>query len=210
MGIRWNDGKKQYIKDDGSAVTDKELKSLLKLHLEDGKTRVNQIGEKLLTQKISLLEWQLRTREELKELHLANLLLARGGKNNVTSKDYAELGRTLKNEYKHLRDFTKDLNRGYNIKNGQNYEITKKGFFDRLNKYVKASEISYEKGLKNNHIETDYKYAQRFLNSTTPCVECSSYAALGVIDIVELILPKEACSCGSRCKCTVEYYTDKP
>lgn len=195
--ITWNQDKKVYQYPSGKVVNDKTLANLLLLHQYDAETKVTAIGKRLIDKEISLLQWQLDTRQALKELHLANLLLARGGKKNATAKDYAQLGVKLKSEYKYLREFTKDLKAG---------RVSEDQFYDRLSKYILSSETSYSRGVKQNYIDMGYLFAERQLNSQVPCKDCPAIAMLGIVSIEDLILPKEQCACGSRCRCSIIYY----
>lgn len=208
--ISWNQKTKRYYFDDGNkktVITQKALDKLTELHIQDSTNQLEKLGKGLINNELTLLQWQLQSKEVLRELHLANMLLARGGKNNVTNVDYLAVGRTLKSEYKYFQQFARDVNRGYSVNdNGQKIMLTQARFLDRLSKYALSSRVSYEKGIETNMSETGYTHSQRFLNSSIPCITCPRYSALGMQPIGVLPLPKTQCQCGSRCKCEIRYY----
>jgi hypothetical protein len=211
--ISWNPStKRYYFEEHGKkkAIPAKAVEKLTELHITDSSNKLTKLANELIDGKISLLSWQIASKQTLKELHLANMLLARGGKKNIRTNDYLAVGRILKVEYRYFQQFAKDIQRGYSTNaEGVKTYMTKARLLDRVKKYALSSKVSFEKGIEINMSETGFTHCRRYLNSRIPCPTCPEYAHMGLQLIGKLPLPKTQCVCGSRCRCSIKYFKGK-
>lgn len=195
--------------DTGRLLSQKAADAITRRRTDYAIAEVRSLGNKLIDGRISLEDWQKETALSLKSLSIGQLELARGGKRYTFGNDYLAAGRALKDQYRYLRQFAIDIDRGYSIrKDGTQQQMTEARFLARLDMYVeKAAKLSEQIGQQANALKNGKLYMQRFLGATDRhCSECLSYASKGIQAIGLLPLPTEACTCRSRCKCRVEYY----
>jgi hypothetical protein len=168
---------------------------------------IQQLGNLLIQDQISLKAWQESTMQALKTLRLHQLVLAKGGLAQTFAVDYLAVGRDLKSDYTYLRAFAEDIQRGYTIgKDGQQRPMTIARFQQRLNLYAKKGRTSFEQGVQARQLEQGDQYMYRTLGFTDRhCADCVRYKAAGVVSIGALPLPGENCQCGGNCRCSVVY-----
>lgn len=77
--------------------------------LEDEATDLMQ---RLTDGKISIQLWEREMQEVLRNAHISDYLLARGGRHSLTAADRAIIGAQLDAQYRHLRGFTRTLIEG--------------------------------------------------------------------------------------------------
>ena len=71
--------------------------------------------------------------------------------------------------------------------------------------YADSSKVSFFRGKSRSAKEAGYTPAKRFLGIAEHFPDCLRYHARGVVPISELVLPSQACVCGSQCRCNVLY-----
>jgi hypothetical protein len=208
--FRWDNKINRYrYNDTGRLLSPVAANAITQRRTDAATAEIRGLGESLIGGKISLEDWQRQTAVALKSLSIGQLELSRGGKRYTYGNDYLAVGRALKDQYRYLRQFAIDLNRGYSVrKDGTQQEMTEARFKARLDMYAeKAAKLSTEIGKQANAFKDSKAYMQRHLGATDRhCAECLLYASQGIRPIGTLPLPTEACTCRSRCKCYVEYF----
>jgi hypothetical protein len=191
----------------GRFINAHQLKSLQERNIELIGANIQQLGDLLIQDQITLKAWQESTMQALKTLRLHQMVLAKGGLKQTFAVDYLSVGRSLKEDYTYLRSFAEDIQRGYTIgKDGQQKPITIKQFQARLNLYVQKGRTSFEHGSQARKLEQGDRYMYRTLGFTDRhCADCVRYQAAGVVSIGVLPVPGENCQCGGNCRCSVFY-----
>ncbi len=166
------------------------------------------IGSLLQNDRLSLESWQRTTAYTIRELHLQSYLLARGGKAQMTPEDYLVVARELKKQYRYLRTFAEDINRGYSIdKNGKQVPMTVARFEQRLKLYAKSGRAAANLAEDQSNRKAGKVAMSRHLGSTDRhCSSCVSYASAGIQPIGALPMPCQQCECGNNCLCSVKWY----
>lgn len=183
-------------KDSGKYVSAEAVRNLTEKHIDQLKTDVNTIADKLIEGKINVTTWEETTAKALKDLHIANFTLGRGGLKQVSQRDYGIIGSELKKEYQYLRGFSQDILAG---------KMTREQFRDRVSKYVDSSYGTYELGRAESHRDAGYNWERRIRNAALSCEECVTYAARGWQPLSSLPNIGDECECKSRCRCHKEY-----
>lgn len=158
--------------------------------------KIKQSSNQLVQGKIGLVRWQFDMRQTIKKAHLRQAIFAKGGINQMTPEDYLAIARNLKQEYRYLRLFAKDIRDG---------KVSEAQFMARSQLYAQKARSSGEIMKQRIARQSGYQYMQRFLQSDRSCPDCVSYAGKGKVLIGELPLPTEQCQCRANCKCRVEY-----
>lgn len=184
-------------KDSGRLAPQSAVEALTRKRIDTIKQDLGTLNDLLVQRKLSLESWQQATAQTLKELHIENLLLGKGGLGNTTNLDYLAVGRQLKEEYRYLRGVADDLTQG---------KMTEAQFKARMDLYANKSRVSFEAGKQQARIESGLKSMRRHRGKTErSCADCVAYAAQGWQLIGSLPLPTVACKCGPNCDCWVEY-----
>ena len=186
-------GKGQYIS--ATAVLE-----LTEKYIDQLKTDVSTVADKLVEGKITVATWEETTAKTLKELHLNSYALGKGGVAQMSSRDYGIIGSELRSEYEYLRGFSQDILKG---------ELSEAQLRDRLSLYIDAAYSSYERGRFESHRSNGYNWERRYRNSAQSCSSCVVYAARGWQPLGSQPHIGEACECGNRCRCHKEYSKDR-
>lgn len=159
--------------------------------------KIKQSSNQLVQGKIGLVRWQFNMRQTLKNAHLRHAIMAKGGASQMTPEDYLAVGRNLKQEYRYLRLFARDIRDG---------KVSEAQFMARSQMYAQKARSSGEIMRSRVAKQAGLKYMQRFLyGGDRSCPDCVQYAGQGKVLIGELPLPTEQCQCRANCKCRVEY-----
>lgn len=146
---------------------------------------------------VTLADWQRQLALLLKQLHLGQFILGRGGIKHTTPADFLEVARILKGEYRYLDGFGQDLAAGrLSVAQAQ----------ARTKLYLAKSRLSFWAGQQQAQSQGPMPTEmRRLLAPVIHCAECESYARAGWVPIGTLPMPTVDCSCRSNCRCSVEY-----
>ena len=193
----WDTKSQRYrYKDSGKYVSAEAVRNLSEKYIDQLKDDLGTIADKLIQGKINVATWEETTAKALKELHINQFLLGRGGLKQVTSRDYGVIGAELKKEYQYLRGFSQDILAG---------KMTREQFRDRVSKYVDSSYGIYELGRAEAHRGAGYNWERRIRNTAVSCDSCVVYAARGWQPLGTLSAIGSECECRARCRCHKEY-----
>ena len=67
------------------------------------------LTDDLYNKRITIQQWQSQFREGLKNQYVAQYLVAKGGRENMTQEDWGRLGGLLKNQYQFHSRFARDI-----------------------------------------------------------------------------------------------------
>jgi hypothetical protein len=87
--------------------------------------------------KISVQEWTLGFRQQVKTTYLDEYILARGGRNNMTQADWGRVGQMVKTQYQYQAQFAADVAAG---------KLTEPQIAARSSMYINSATQAYEKG----------------------------------------------------------------
>lgn len=161
------------------------------------KTRLQGHTRLLLNEKITLREWEKRFAESLKESHIRMSALGAGGKDRLTNSHFGSIGGILRQEYRYLNRFAKQIKKG---------NFSEKYILNRASLYANSTRRSFYKGEQIARAIAGVKYARRILDPQAQhCVECPMYSTPGYVPIEEIVPPGQACRCGGKCRCRIIY-----
>lgn len=168
----------------------------LKVRLQ-GHTRL------LLSEKISLSDWEQRMAESIKESHLRMTMLGAGGKNRVSNAHFGAVGASLRSEYRYLHLFANQISRG---------ELTAKRILSRAGSYAASTRKSFYKGEQLSRAIAGVKLAKRDLDPLARhCPDCLGHSTNGEwLPIEMVVVPGHRCQCAGRCRCSIYYKMGDP
>lgn len=184
----------------GQYISTAAVLKLTERYIDQLKTDVSTVADKLIEGKISVATWEETTAKALKNAHVAAYSLGKGGIGRLQSRDYGIIGNQLRSEYEYLRGFSQDILKG---------ELSEAQLRDRLSLYIDAAYGSYERGRFESHRSNGYNWERRYRNSAQSCSSCVGYAARGWQPLGSQPHVGEACECGNRCRCHKEYSKER-
>lgn len=163
---------------------------------------VAQASELLLADKLSVAEWVTAFRKQLKIEYSQEYLLGRGGIGQMTQSDYGRIGGLLRDQYRYLDRFAKEVAEG-NLSPGQ--------IRYRSDLYAKAAREAYERGLAVASKEAGNDEEIWILDPAVEnCPGCVGFAGLGWVKIEDNAYDgaypgSGATVCLTNCHCHIEY-----
>ena len=152
--------------------------------------------DRFLQGKIQLQTWQRRVAYELKQGHIVNFTVGKGGRAQMTFSDWGKLGNALKNQYRYLNNFAQA------IKNGQ---LTAGQIKYRVGLYSQSVRSSYFSGLTATKAASGYTLERRRTTASDPCDRCVDVETWGWQPIGTVPDPGTDCKGLTNCRCFKEY-----
>jgi hypothetical protein len=121
----------------GTFVSQSQMVTLRDSFINEQKQRTNSWAAELANGRITVQQWTLLMRDEIKNNHIAQYLLAHGGRDTMTPADWGRLGQTIRQQYQYLQKFAEDIASG-NLTEGQ--------IAARARMYVESSSQSFGQG----------------------------------------------------------------
>jgi hypothetical protein len=136
----WNQGSKRYHnKKTGEFIGQKKMVEKRDIFTDRQKSRIadQELTEKLANGEITIQRWILRQREIVKQTFVDQYVMGKGGRNNMTQRDWGRVGNMLKDQYGYLQNF------GQKIADG---ELSVAQIRNRSQMYISSSAQAFEKG----------------------------------------------------------------
>lgn len=121
----------------GTFVSVEDLTGARQVFIDQQKQQAQTLVDRLVNNEINITQWTLQMREQAKQAHVTQYMLAAGGKNHMTQADYGRLGNAIRDQYGFLNNFANDILSG-NLSEAQ--------IRARANLYLNASNASFERG----------------------------------------------------------------
>lgn len=148
----------------GRFVSESALRELSDGFVDNVRNNLQGIGQQLAGRSIDLATFQRRFAQELKDSYLTNYMISRGGKNALTQADYGRIGGYLKNEYRFLNQFGRDIASG---------TMSEAQILARIDLYAENTKRAYEAGQIVATIEADDGFlVWRFGATEQHCADC--------------------------------------
>lgn len=160
---------------------------------------LKSIARRLTEDKLTIPEWEKAMAIALKESHIRMAILASGGKAQTVANSYLIAGRRLREEYRNLDNFARDLKEG---------KLSVKQSIARAGLYAQSARQTYcEVHHANKMFVEGFGLAMRRLDPDADhCPQCPTHSTRGQYVPVEQIVPIGArCDCRGRCRCQIIY-----
>lgn len=186
---RWRHG------ESGRPVAPERIAAVLAERQTAVKDALAQHGRDLANGKHTSASFQAAARAEIKAAHIQARLLAIGGRENATPKDWGTVGRELRDQYARLSDFASvpEMSEAYAANRAASYGGG-------------AVKGTYATGQRDSHAAAGFDEKRRTgPNDSQTCETCGSEIAAGWVPIDEDGWEVGGPDCYPNCRCSVEY-----
>ena len=184
----------------GKFVAAEALRGLTGDYISQQSDVLQDLTKRMLNKRIGVSTWVNEVAAVLKESHINGYAIGAGGKAQLDSSHYGSIGAILKEEYKYLHQFGRDI---------LDKKLSKAQIKARVDLYAGAIRRSYEKGRENSHDRNGFNWERRDRHVTDSCSDCVGYEAQGWVELGTLPAPGERCQCHRNCKCSKRYSSNK-
>jgi len=153
--------------------------------------RLVRLSEKLREGEVTVAEWFIHFRDEIKAAHSLAYVLARGGRDAMTQSDWGTVGQIVRFQYDRLGRFAEQIQGGGSVNLG------------RVRQYGRAPRITYENTVTAQVLARNRDQKARWvITAQESCEGCLEQAALGVQRLDEF--PDIGSQpCLTNCKCFI-------
>lgn len=184
----------------GKFIGQAKIEELTRKAIRSAEDEILQVADQLIQEKISIADWQAKTAKHLKQLHIQQYLLGRGGQKMMVDADLDVITAKLKQEFGYLDAFGQDIKAGMSVAQ----------FESRVNLYLRSGRSSYQLARRQGHQESGHTYERRRLGAAEHCQPCLGYADRGWQEAGALPHIGAECDCRANCKCFFEFSKEKP
>lgn len=182
----------------GKFVSQKTVTTLLQESITSSAKEMQALAKSYSEGKITLKAFGNAFKEEIKQEHIRQYIIGKGGLGSMTNSDWGKLGSTIKGQYSYANGLLDEIK-----------DLSSAQLNARVALYANASGVSFQQG-KQRAIKESGKFTKEqwiLGGSVQPCDDCKRLASLGWQDLGSLItLPGAGgTQCKSQCKCTVNY-----
>lgn len=179
----------------GRYVSELTVRADLDQYIANKAPRFDALANQLRNREISLADWQLQMRNEMRAMHNAAAMVAKGGREQMTPADWGRVGRELRDQYGYLDKWAAQIANGEAPLDGRANV--------RAKLYGQAARGTYEQERRAVAADKGNDEEMRILHAKESCKGCISFAGywapLGA-------LPKIGSQdCTTNCLCTFEY-----
>ena len=186
----------------GRYVSELNVRGDLDKYIDAKNTNLDALANQLRNREISLADWQLQMRNEIRNMHNAAAMVAKGGRDQMTYADWGRTGRELRNQYAYLDKWAADIASGKVKLDGR--------LAQRAKLYGQAARGTYEQQRRTmaatggNDEEMRILHAKESCTGPTGCTTFAGYwAPIGTLPNIGDL------DCGANCACTWDYRRSK-
>ena len=121
----------------GTFVSQSKMLSFRDNYIAARKDNTNYLANQLAKGDITLNEWTLSMRQEVKDNFINQYMLAHGGRNTMTQADWGRVGQMVRGQYEYLNAFADQIASG---------EYSEQAIAARARMYVESSGQAFERG----------------------------------------------------------------
>jgi hypothetical protein len=187
----------------GRWISRDEVIRFVDLSIEASYDAVTTLTRHYQSSTISVRDWELLMRRELKKEHIRQYELGRGGRDQMSYADWGRVGVMLKQQYGYLHSFAKDLESGKSVGSAA---------LARVALYPKAAREAYERGhkvalMKSAKPPTEQRWSLGLAEHCEDCIALNSLGWQAINDdpFMGAFPGSGDTACLSNCKCTIMY-----
>jgi hypothetical protein len=170
--------------------------------------KMQTIARALANQEISIAEWQVATRREMKLIHTQAAALSKGGWAQMSQADWGAVGRVSRNQYELLEKFAIQIETGEQKLRNLAGEVNGQ-FLRRVDLYAQAGNGTREQMNRRTAEQNGHTHEMRVLDPQAQHCDCC-LAEAGRWELVGTLKPLGACDCRSRDRCHFEFGRELP
>ena len=196
-GWRWDPGVPGYVTPDGRRQPLALLRPAADMRAEESRARLQRLAGELIGRQLSVGAFEAAVRDEIRMLHIELRLMAIGGREHATPRDWGRVGAALRDEYGYLRSMCARIRRG---------ELSEARIRSRTVQYAGANALEeFENGRMLAMRGAGCAEKRRVLRPAAHCPTCVEEAEQGWVPIDQPGWIVGDGECGPACRCTMEY-----
>lgn len=180
----------------GRFITRNEVRGWVDKLVQQSQRRLATAADDLRNGRTSVGQWQKIMRDEIKQTQLAAEALVRGGWKQMTSRDFGRVGSRVREQFKYLDRFTREVESGKQASDGR--------LVQRAKSYAAAARVNFHESQTDQLAELGYSEEKNVLHVAEHCDDCVDQAALGWVPIGTLT-PIGSRKCRVNDRCSVQY-----
>ena len=195
MPVTYDKKAKRFRDSKGRFISPKAVRREIDKLVQVSAQRLEQAAKDLANGKITIEEFQNRTRNILKASYTLSGAVAKGGWKQMSQSDWGKIGAETKKQYGYLNKFAKVIVAG----------ITLAALLSRVKLYATGIRTVFNNSdLDAKKQAGEFTLCKRVLNARESCSQCSGWARKGFVPIDEQ--PKiGSLICRNFCRCFFEY-----
>lgn len=190
---------KRFVDAAGEGVEDRVVRSALDEALEEAADEVAKLTTRLADGEMSLARWQQSMARHVKDAHLNAGALTKGGWDELTQRDFGQIGGRIREELEYLQGFAEDIEDGAQALDGSAIR--------RARMYPKKARKTHHKLHRREMQKIGYNQEKNVLGIAEHCSECIELTTRGDNGWVPngTLTPIGDRICLSNCRCSVKY-----
>lgn len=188
----------------GRIVSQSFVDDALELQIQAAQKSINGISRQLANSEITLAEWQLAMRDQMKTIHTISGALSKGGWGNMSQADWGAVGRISRIQYAKLEDVAVKIFDGKIRLRNLSGDVN--GTFLRIADLFGQGGIQTRSQMERRiAVQNGAELERRVLDARAQhCDCCIEQAGLGW-QPVGTLEPIGNCTCDNNCRCHFEY-----
>ena len=193
----YNPGSRRYAeRSSGRYVKAETVRAAVDTVIAAETLKIRSVSQSLVDGSINISEWQIQTQALLKNLHVSMGLAANGGLANTSDSDLGYIASQIKEQYKFLRSFAKQIKNGSQPLDGT--------LVSRAALYTESGRSIYEAVVQRAAKAGGATQEKSILGAADHCDGCVEAASAGWSPIGSLV-PIGQRQCLANCHCTMSY-----
>jgi len=188
----------------GKIVARDAINAAMEARIGAGKDIVNNLSLSLAKGDVSLAQWQIAMRDEVKILHTMAGATSKGGWDRMAPADWGRIGNITKGQYQKLQGFAIDIADGKEKLTNLLGEPNGR-FLQRSRMYANAAYGTLEEANRLGAADRGMVEERRVREAENSCDDCIRYEAMGWQPLGELPPIGQESVCMVNCRCHFEY-----
>lgn len=192
----------------GRILSKDAARGLMEVQIVAGGNVTNTLASMYVDEKISPADWKGAFRQELKDQYITQYVEGKGGRENMTPRDWGSVGGMLAEQYGYMDNFTEQLAES---------EWSEEYLANRMGLYINSSRQAYERALDREAPARGFTTKTWVTDpESETCEDCETLQGQGEIPVEEpFVSPSTGASdilpgtgdtiCLTNCQCHVEY-----
>jgi hypothetical protein len=193
---KWSPSTGRYVRPNGRFVAKVDVRAAIDAALEKESAKAVLLSQELRNGTISLSAWREEMRIMIKNVHVYNAAIAKGGFAQMTAADYGRVGQIVRGEYGFLEGFARGIASGKVPLDGR--------FTERAKQYAQAGRGTYHQTERAIMKAAGMTKEWNILHPADHCGGCLGETARGKVPIGSLI-PIGGRTCRRKCRCTLGF-----
>jgi hypothetical protein len=199
MAWKWNPTAHRYYNPEtGRFLSRTQALGYVERSLEATASATDLLADYVANEMISVADWRLLMRQEIKSEYIRQACLGRGGRAQMTFSDWGVVGSQIKDQYRYLDDFARQIADG---------KLSEAQISSRSRMYVNAAREAFESMQERMATAAGYDEEVWVVNHALEnCPDCLDFEAMGWQPVGTFPTPGDGSTqCLTNCGCTKEY-----